>query len=310
MAQRFGGRYSPDPDTPDTERPRAQRPLRVDPGGARVNLMFLPPVVLAATSLTGGATVLVLGLLGALVLASGVWLLREGLMAEAEYNARKIARRPAWPRKIMAAVLTGLGTSMAAYANEPGLAAPLLFGLATGGLHLAAFGIDPLQNKGLEGVDSFQQDRVARVIDEAEKLLDGMGTAITRAGDRKAERRLAEFQDTARDLIRTVEEDPRDLTAARKYLVVYLRGAHDATVKFADLYARNRDAQARDDYLALLDDLDQNFAARTAKSLLDDHSDLNVEIDVLRARLSREGVRLEQPAPATSKDKIDDPSRP
>lgn len=95
---------------------------------------------------------------------------------------------------------------------------------------------------------------------------------------------------------------PRDLTAARKYLVVYLRGAHDATVKFADLYARNQDAQARDDYLALLDDLDQNFAARTAKSLLDDRSDLNVEIDVLRERLSREGVRLEQPAPANTKE--------
>ena len=103
-------------------------------------------------------------------------------------------------------------------------------------------------------------------------------------------------------MIRTVEEDPRDLTAARKYLVVYLRGAHDATVKFADLYARNQDAQARDDYLALLDDLDQNFAARTAKSLLDDRSDLNVEIDVLRERLSREGVRLEQPAPANTKE--------
>ena len=33
----------------------------------------------------------------AFVLASGVWLLREGLLAEAEYNERKVARRPAWP---------------------------------------------------------------------------------------------------------------------------------------------------------------------------------------------------------------------
>ena len=302
MAQRFGGRYSPDPDAREGAAPRRPRTPRVDPGGARVNLLFLPPVVLAATSLTGGAMALVSGLAGALVLAGGVWLLREGLLAEAEYNARKVARRPAFPRKIFAALLTGGGTALAAYAHEPSLAAPLLFGLAAGGLHLAAFGIDPLQSKGLEGVDTFQQDRVARVVDEAEKLLQGMGTAITRAGDPRAERRLAEFQETARELIRTVEEDPRDLTAARKYLVVYLRGAHDATVKFADLYARNRDAKARDDYLALLDDLDQNFAARTAKSLLEDHSDLNVEIDVLRARLSREGVRLAQPAPANSKE--------
>ncbi|MGJ8618563.1 MAG: 5-bromo-4-chloroindolyl phosphate hydrolysis family protein, partial [Sulfitobacter sp.] len=156
-----------------------------------------------------------------------------------------------------------------------------------------AFGIDPLKSKGMEGIDTFQQDRVARVVDEAEKLLAGMSDAIKRSKDRKAEARLATFQATARNLIRTVEEDPRDLTAARKYLSVYLRGARDATVKFADIYARTGDPQARTDYMALLDDLDQNFAARNQKSLLDDRGDLTVEIDVLRERLSREGVRLE-----------------
>ena len=124
-------------------------------------------------------------------------------------------------------------------------------------------------------------------------MLSGMSDAIKRAGDRTAEARLNQFQTTARKLIRTVEEDPRDLTAARKYLSVYLRGARDATAKFADIYSQNRDSEARDDYLALLEDLDQNFAARTQKSLLEDRGDLTVEIDVLRERLSREGVRLD-----------------
>ena len=63
--------------------------------------------------------------------------------------------------------------------------------------------------------------------------------------------------------------------------------------KFADIFSRTRDAQARTDYLALLDDLEKNFAARNRKSLLEDRSDLTIEIDVLRERLSREGVRLE-----------------
>ena len=302
MAQRFGGQFSPDTKNTSGDTPRPRPPLRVNPVGGRVNLLFLPPVLLALTSFSGGASALVLGLIGAFLLASGVWLLREGLLAEAEYHDRKVARRPVLPRKILAADLAGMGAAAAAYSNEPSILAAVLFGIAVAALHLAAFGIDPLKNKGMEGVDTFQQDRVARVVDEAERLLSGMSSAITRAGDRRAEVRLAAFQDTARTLIRTVEEDPRDLTAARKYLVVYLRGAHDATVKFADLYARNRDEKARDDYLALLDDLDENFAARTAKSLLDDRSDLNIEIDVLRARLSREGVRLDQSAPTNFKE--------
>jgi 5-bromo-4-chloroindolyl phosphate hydrolysis protein len=91
-------------------------------------------------------------------------------------------------------------------------------------------------------------------------------------------------------MFRTVEEDPRDLTGARKYLGVYLLGAKDATVKFADLYSRTRDEKARADYEALLDDLEKSFAARTQKMLLDDRSDLDVEIEVLRERLEREGV--------------------
>ena len=93
-------------------------------------------------------------------------------------------------------------------------------------------------------------------------------------------------------MCRTIEEDPRDLTAARKFLGVYLLGARDATAKFADIYSRTRDKQARADYTALLDDLERSFSAKTRKMLLEDRSDLTVEIDVLRERLEREGVHL------------------
>lgn len=291
MAKRFAGKYSPEGDaSPQTAH---HERIEVDPVGGRVNVLFIPAIILLFTSLNDGAAGLTLGLIGAATLAAAAWMLREGLRAEAAYHARKVAHRPTVPRKMLGSLLTGLGVAVAAYKSEPGLVAPILYGTAALGLHVAAFGIDPLKSKGMEGIDAFQQDRVARVVDEAEKLLEGMSDAIKRANDRTAQARLASFQMTARKLIRTVEEDPRDLTAARKYLSVYLRGARDATVKFANIYARTGDPQAHADYLALLDDLDQNFAARNQKSLLDDRSDLTVEIDVLRERLSREGVRLE-----------------
>ena len=233
-------------------------------------------------------------ILGALSLTLAAWLVRGGLRAEAAYNARKVARRPALPRKILAAGFAGVGTALAviAHLNSFNIVSPVIYGVIATGLYIAAFGVDPMQNKGMDGIDTFQQDRVAKVVDEAEKHLTTMRETINRAGDRQATARLEDFSDTARDLIRTVEEDPRDLTAARKYLGVYLQGARDATAKFADIYSRTRDAQARTDYMALLDDLEKNFAARNRKSLLEDRTDLTIEIDVLRERLSREGVRL------------------
>ncbi|MDK3073658.1 5-bromo-4-chloroindolyl phosphate hydrolysis family protein [Sedimentitalea sp. JM2-8] len=295
MARRFGGKYSPDGSPADHPAPPrgAFDGARVDPVGARANILFIPVIPLVFLSLGDGAVGLALGLVAAGLLTFAAFLLREGLRAEAEFHARKVARRPAFPRKMAASVLTGLGIALAAYKTEPGLLAPLLYGAAATGLHGLSFGIDPMKDKGMEGIDSFQQDRVARVVEEAESRLSDMSDAIKRAGDRQMEARVERFQTTARDLFRTVEEDPRDLTGARKYLTVYLQGARDATVKFADVYARGRDPQARADYTALLDDLEQNFAARTRKMLSNDHTDLTVEIEVLRDRLRREGVRTD-----------------
>ena len=296
MAQRFGGKYSPqgsdDPGLQDSTPPNAYAGARVDPVGFKANLLFLPSLPLLIFSL-GSAVNLLLAIVAAAILTLATWLLREGLRAEAAYNDRRVARRPALPRKMAASVLTGIGIAVAAYRFDPGLAAPLLYGLIATVLHSAAFGFDPLKDKGMDGVDTFQQSRVAHAVGEAEDYLKAMKAAIDTTNDRALEARVERFQSTARELFRTVEDDPRDLATARKYLTVYLMGARDATTMFAEVWRRNRDTRARADYLALLDDLEKNFAARTKALLLDDRSDLSIEIDVLRERLQREGVATE-----------------
>jgi 5-bromo-4-chloroindolyl phosphate hydrolysis protein len=150
-----------------------------------------------------------------------------------------------------------------------------------------------MRDKGLEGVDRFQTDRIARKIDEAERVLEEMSDAIRRARDRQLDARVDGFQDTVRQMFRQVEADPRDLSSARRYLGVYLQGARDATVQFADLYGRNRDSQVRADYIDFLDDMENNFAKRTRAMLTDDRSNLDIEIEVLRERLNRENLHIE-----------------
>lgn len=295
MAQRYGGKFSPEgapnnaPETPPMPRASAYQGARPKSAGARTNLMFLAPLVLIFSLFGGGAMALAmnLGAMGLMVLSA--WMTREGLQAEEAFNARTIAKPPAIPRKMMASVLMGLGLALASWASS-GLFSAILIGAIGAGLHSFAFGLDPLRSKGAEGIDQFQQDRVARVVDEAEDHLNAMGSAIARAGDRSLETRVERFQATARQMFRTVEDDPRDLAGARKYLGVYLKGARDATVKFADLYSKNRDTQAKAKYVTFLDDLDTNFAAKTEKLLSDNHTDMDIEIKVLRDRLAREGV--------------------
>lgn len=298
MAERFGGRFSPAPPEGET-RIEAATPANPFDGrfparvGLRVNLLFLTPFPLLVRAFAMGATGLVQTLGGFGLLLLSAWLTREGEIAHQAWEARRVARRPAIPRKILGSVAMAAGIFLACLPDSADLVGPVLLGLLAGALHLAAFGPDPMKDKGMEGIDTYQQDRAARAVDQAEARLSEMKDAILRAGDRRLEARVERFQTTARTMFRTVEEDPRDLVAAKKYLTVYLTGARDATVKFADLYARGRDTSARADYEALLDDLEKGFAAQTQSLLGDNRTDLDVEIAVLRERLEREGIRTQ-----------------
>ncbi len=289
MAQRYGGKFSPGPPPDDRAAPPhpfdGKQPLK---GAGRAKMLVVAALFFLPPAFTGGPRTLMFGLLATALMLTAAFLTREGLKAHAAYDERKVARRPAFPRKIFGSALTGVALIAGGMMTHVDLVYPLLFGFAGATLHFLTFGADPLSDKGAEGIDTFQTDRVARAIDEAEKHLSAMRDAILRANDRQLEVRVDRFIAAARALFRTVEEDPRDLTAARKYLSVYLMGARDSTVKFADLYARSRDAQARDDYLALLDDLETTFAERSRSLLSDNRSDLDVEISVLRERLKRE----------------------
>ena len=289
MAERFGGKYSPGNSRTEGAPGIAPAPGNVPRSKAagRTRALFLPPFLFAALAFKGDPRALIMGLAACGILLLAAWLTQQGVVAQDAYDARKVARRPAIPRKAFGAVLTGVGLAVGAMVAQPMLYA-ILLGLAGVILHVGAFGLDPMRDKGMEGVDSFQVERVAKAVDEAEGLLAGMKDAILRAKDSALEARVAKFSGIARGLFRSVESDPGDLTAARKYLSVYLMGARDATVKFADAYAQGRDPKIRADYETLLGELETTFAARTQAMLQGDHTDLDVEIQVLRDRLKLE----------------------
>ena len=298
MAERFGGRFSPGAPAPGggpRGGPVRRAPVRRARVGARSNLLFVVPLIFAARAFFQPPAAMATDLAATAILLLAAWLTREGLRAHEAYDARPVARRPAIPRKIFAAVLTGAGLAVAGWAGE--VLAPAIFAVLGAALHLAAFGPDPLRDKHAGGgageAELFQTDRVARVVAEGEGHLAAMAAAIRATGDRVLVARVERFAATARAMFRIVEADPRDLTAARRYLGVYLQGARDATAKYAELALRGGDPKARADYVALIEDLETNFTARTEALMRNDRTDLDVEIGVLRDRLAREGVRTE-----------------
>lgn len=293
MAKRFGGRFSPDGQRRDSRDGPALPPAAGTPRHpyeSRTTWITAAAVPFLLGAFFQAPTGMVTDLAAFGIMAASMWLTREGLQAEAAYDSRRVARRPAFPRKLFGGVLTGLGLAVGSAAPDAFVGAGLI-GVTGAVLHWLAFGPDPMRDKGMEGVDSFQQDRVARMVEEGQRHLDGMKDAVLRTGDRRLEARVTMFEATVQQLFRQIEQDPGDLTAARRYMGVYLMGARDATVRFADLYAQTRDERARADWESLLNDLETDFAARTRQFIEGGRTDLDIQMAVLRDRLAREGVR-------------------
>ena len=121
-AKRFGGDFSPggNPTPSGGGKPvnkfRGRKASSVD---VRALLLFvLPtPILLAAFNAMGdGAPLRLVFLLVAYVaLMMGAWLVREGQKAHAAYDARDIAKPPAFPRKLVAAGLAGIGVFLTSW---------------------------------------------------------------------------------------------------------------------------------------------------------------------------------------------------
>jgi hypothetical protein len=299
----YGGRHSPQPRgtrakppaPPAAPPPHPFRNRRARQVDFRARMLFLAPVPLLFAALGAIRRAepfeVLVELSGFAGLMLAAWLLSEGQRAEREFAARNVARPPALPRKLLAAILSGLSVAgVSAFSLGNGLLGGLVFGAIAAGAHLVAFGLDPMRAKGLEGQDALATERVARAIDEAEGVVRDITAAASRIGDRRLEGRIERLCDQAREVFRVIERDPRDLSRARRFLSVYLVGLRDATAKFADLYGRSRDTTVREGYEALIADLEASFTAHRTDLLEDNRSDLDVEIEVLRERLQQDGL--------------------
>ena len=300
MARRYGGKFSPDGSKTGSGATGAPQPAPFrDRRARRVNLrarlMFLLPLPLLFAGLgaigRGSPTEMLAEIGGFAGLTFSAWLLNEGLRAEEAYDARVVARPPAIPRKLFAAALTGLSVAaVGMFSLGQGLFGALAFGVLASLAHVAAFGIDPMKRKGMDGVDAFATERVAKAVDRAEGLVREILSAAERIKDRRIEGRIERLCAQAREVFRTVEEDPGDFARARTFMSVYLLGLRDATRKFADLYGRTRDPDTLSEYESLLSDLETSFTTHRTDLLTDNRSDLDIEIEVLRERLQQDGL--------------------
>lgn len=221
------------------------------------------------------------------LLLSGSWLLGEGMKAEDHYRARPSARAPRLPLKTLAAVLAGAG--VAACFASLGPLFMSVYGLTATGLHLAAFGIDPLHHKTAEGGDLGAAERIEPHLASARARLAEIESVLDSLGDRPLAMEGRAFAAEVNRLLALLARRPAALGQLREHLGMLLKGALDATRRLADVWPGQTRAEARAEYLWFLSDLKSSYIDKTRALEAAIKQEMTLEMDVVRDRLKHRG---------------------
>lgn len=261
-------------------------------GTAATIILFILPIPLvikAVFALLGGKIFTAawsLGVFAVMIVAASM--IQKGKTAEINWRMKKIARMPRAPNKIMGSLVLGAITFFAAwFLAKEGFFQSIGFGVATGLGSLMLFGLDPLHSKGLDGADAA---RVVEALDGARAQLERIETAGSKISSYRDRERVKSVVASAEAVLQEIEDDPRDLRRARKFLNVYLTGAVDVTERYAAAEGKGRTDELNENFSKLLTDMEHVFKEQHDKLLADDVMDLDVQMDVLRTRLTKEGV--------------------
>jgi hypothetical protein len=126
-------------------------------------------------------------------------------------------------------------------------------------------------------------------LEQAHGRLRGIDAAARSLPAPEFRERLSRITSIGRSILVEIERDPADATRARRFLNVYLGEAERVTLEYARTHGRHATQPLEEDFRQLLTDMESTFT-RQQRMLVDrDLLSLDVDIEVLNARLKGEG---------------------
>ncbi|UHD17242.1 5-bromo-4-chloroindolyl phosphate hydrolysis family protein [Thiocapsa bogorovii] len=263
---------------------------------ARGTLLYVLPIPLLIGALIGlGAgrldVVLADGGVFAIFMAAAD-LTRRGLKAESAQQILRFTRLQRVPLKTIGGLLTGLATGLAAVVSvHQGLGLGLAYAaVAMLGFHLL-YGFEPLGRPRAFATNDERSRKIAAALAEAERKLIDLDRAAKTIANPELKIRLQRIGSQGRSILDQIADRPTDLFRARKFLSVYLDGVQQV----ADGYARtHRLADSREleqNFRNVLVTVEQVFDEQHQRLLKTDVMDLDIQIEVLKKQLEREGIQ-------------------
>jgi hypothetical protein len=247
----------------------------------------LPAAAAALMALVRGQLDLLVGdVLGYGLMLGGALLVRHGLADPASaMGAAAWWRR--WSPKGVGAVLIALGSGVTAWlgaGHHPGIALAFA-GVTLLGLQFV-YGLELTLRRRPDGMGSYGSESLRR----AARSIAAIEQAGRDIRQPELDARLASIAALARDILRRVQDDPRDLWRARKFLNVYLDGVQRVVEGYAKTHGQVAAPELDQRFRHALETVEAAFREQRQVLLERDVEDLDVQIEVLTRQLEREGI--------------------
>jgi len=215
----------------------------------------------------------------------------RGLASEMGYVLGERIDLDRIPRKFMGALLTAGGAALAALTANHSVVGAATFATLGGVGHLCFYGLDMrVRRVTVTPVDGLDVASIADQLEQAHLRLRRIDAAANAIAVPEFRSRLARITAAGRDILAEIARDPGKASRARRFLNLFLDSTERVTAEYARTHSGIRSRPLEENFRKLLLDMEQTFSQQQRKLLETDVVSLDVEMEVLSARLKQQGV--------------------
>ena len=215
---------------------------------------------------------------------------RHGFKTEFDLKNRRVINIRVTPFKSISALLLGICTGLTAFfLVSYGILSSIFLGFVASMGFILTYGKDP--SKTSRSSLGNHAEEVLVALDNAEIKINNIEHACRKIKNIEFNQQLKKIIKKAREILDVIEDDPKDLSRARKFLTVYLDGTQRVTESYAKThYNKATNSTLDGNFQEVLTSIKETFNEQHQKLLKNDQFDLDVKIEVLKTQLEREGV--------------------
>ncbi len=208
-----------------------------------------------------------------------------GLTQELEYYTKTLTKAPKTPYKLISGVLLGISTFFSSFiAGYQDFFISIFLGIVASIGYFLYYGFDPRADK-LTNIGDISAEFVLETLATARGKLKSIEEDMSKIKDTKLISQLRVAINKAYEILKNIEEDPKDVRVARKFIIVYIDGIKKVTESYIELDEKDITEETKEKLYNLLSDVEDRFEKEIIRLKRNNQFDLDVNIDVLQEQI-------------------------